>query len=55
MPVSAADVTRAMLANINSIREGLVFDATQDSLHDETSDLGEIFLAKPGLRSSIDT
>ena len=38
MPVSAADVTRAMLANINSIREGLVFDVTQDSLHNETSE-----------------
>ena len=37
--LSAADVTRAMLADFNSVQGGLVFDATQvASLQNETSE-----------------
>jgi len=37
--MSAADVTRAMLADFNSLKGGSVFDATQvDSLCNETSE-----------------
>jgi len=37
--MSAADITRAMLADFNSMKGGSVFDATQvDSLDNETSE-----------------